>query len=88
MAMPPRLPFDLRSSIMLYPAIAGGIAAGASHVSYTHIISNSISASSVYILRYVRPLILILPTFIPCVSHILRLECSLFVLLREPFVLF
>ena len=72
---------------MLYPSTAGGIAAGASHVSCTHRTSTSVYASSIYNLRYVRPRILILPTLSPYVSHVLRLECALLFLLREPLVL-
>jgi hypothetical protein len=87
-AIPPRLPFLLRSSIMLYPCIVGGIAPGAIHVSCTHSTSTSSYAKSMYNFRYVRPRIFILPTFSPCVSHVLRLECALLFLLREPFVLF
>ena len=51
MAIPPRLPFFLRSSTMLYPAIVGGIAVGVSHVSCTHSTSTSNYASSMYTLR-------------------------------------
>ena len=51
MAMPPRFPVFLRSSIMLYPSSIGGRAAGANHVSYTLITSNSHCASSIYSLR-------------------------------------
>jgi hypothetical protein len=51
MAIPPRFPFFLRSSTMLYPAIVGGIAVSVSHVSCTHSTSTSNYASSMYTLR-------------------------------------
>jgi hypothetical protein len=44
-AILPLVLFVLRSSNMLYPAICGGIAVGATHVSCTHRISTSIYAS-------------------------------------------
>ena len=86
-AIPPRVPFVLLSSIRLYPAIYGGIAACDIQVSYTHKMSNSTYANIMYIFKYVSPRMLILPTLTPRVIHVFRLEFSDLFLLRDPFVL-
>ena len=84
---PPRLPFLLLSSTMLYPGIVGGIAFFASHVSCTQSMSMSCCASITYSFKKVRPRMLILATVIPWVSHFFMFVFVLCFLLRDPFVL-